>query len=116
MADCPHPQPKGPALVSDPTPDGPSYAEENAMRIGAEQLSHYDQAADTYHCSYGPLIPAASIPDTERGILVRVDPHTRQVVGFTIPNFRQWYADNAQDNGEFEVELPPVWPNTEGDR
>lgn len=80
------------------------------MKIAAEHLSYYDEAADTYHCSYGPLMPAASVPDPERNLLVRVDPKTAQVVGFTIPNFRAWYAENAQEDGEFEVLLPPVWP------
>lgn len=98
-----------------PTPpegagDGPSFAEENAMRIASETLNSYDEAADTYHCSYGPPIPAATIHDPERGVLVRVDPKTRQVVGFSIPNFKTWHAEHAEEDGSFEVELPPVWP------
>jgi hypothetical protein len=97
-----------------PPPEGapgqPSYAEENAMRIASENITSYDEAADTYHCSYGPPIPAATIHDPERGLLVRVEPRSRQVVGFTIPNFKAWYAEHATEDGAFEVELPPVWP------
>ena len=75
-----------PASRSDPA--RPSFAEENAMRIASESLSHYDEAADTYHCSYGPPVPAVTIHDVERGLLVRVEPRSRQVVGFSIPNFK----------------------------
>jgi hypothetical protein len=41
---------------------------------------------------------------------VRVEPRSRQVVGFSIPNFKAWYAEHAAEDGAFEVELPPVWP------
>lgn len=92
---------------------GPSFEDENANRIVSESLTRYDEASDTYHCSYGPPIPAASIHDEERGLLVRVDPATRQVVGFSIPNFRAWYAEHVGEDGDFEVDLPPVWPNPE---
>jgi hypothetical protein len=88
----------------------PSFAEENAMRIAAESLTHYDEAADTYHCSYGPPIPAVTVRDPERDLLVRVDPQTRQVVGFSIPRFREWHQAHAEPDGTFEVDLPPVWP------
>jgi hypothetical protein len=91
-------------------PGQPSFAEENAMRIASENISQYDEAADTYHCSYGPPVPAATIHDPERGLLVRVEPRSRQVVGFSIPNFKAWYAEHAAEDGAFEVELPPVWP------
>jgi hypothetical protein len=88
----------------------PSFAEENALRIASESLSHYDQAGDTYHCSYGPPVPAVTVHDPERGLLVRVDPATQQVVGFSIPNFKEWHAAHADDDGAFEVDLPSVWP------
>ena len=35
------------------------------------------------------------------------------MVGFSIPNFKAWHAEHADEDGSFEVELPPVWP-TEG--
>jgi hypothetical protein len=81
------------------------------MRIAAESLSHYDQAADTYHVSYGPPIPAVTVRDPERELLVRVDPQTRQVVGFSIPGFRAWHAAHAEPDGSFQVDLPPLWPD-----
>lgn len=100
-----------PPAGDDPKPD---FAEENALRVASENLSRYDQEADVYHCSYGPPVPAAAIHDEERGLLVRVEKETRQVVGFSIPNFRAWYAENADADGTFEVDLPTVW-GVEGD-
>jgi len=103
MSTSPPPPPGG-------EPGRPSFAEENAMRIASESLTHYDQAADTYHCSYGPPVPAVTIHDPERGLLVRVEPRTRRVVGFSIPDFRAWHAAHADAEGGFEVDLPPTWP------
>jgi hypothetical protein len=94
----------------DPPPGAPSFAEENAQRIAAESLSHYDAAADTYHVSYGPPVPAVTVRDPERGVLVRVDPQSEQVVGFSIPAFKAWHAEHAEADGSFEVDLPPIWP------
>lgn len=79
------------------------------MRIAAESLTHYDAEADTYHCSYGPPVPAVTVHDPERGLLVRVEPQSRQVVGFSIPDFRAWHARHAEPDGGFEVDLPSVW-------
>lgn len=89
----------------------PDFAEENATRTASEVITHYDPATDVYHCSYAAPIPARTIHDETRGILVRIDPRTRQVLGFTIPSFKEWYATNHPDGGEFEVDLPPVWPD-----
>lgn len=91
-------------------PEKPSFAAENAAKIASESIHHYDEASDTYHCSYGPPVPAVAVVDSERDLLVRVDPASRQVVGFTIPDFRAWHAAHADEDGSFEVELPPVWP------
>ncbi|MEW6581366.1 MAG: hypothetical protein AB1416_01215 [Actinomycetota bacterium] len=101
--------PPGPGMP--PGPGGrPSFAEENAMRVAAETLNHYDAASDTYHCSYGPPVPTVTIRDVARGVLVRVDPQTEQVMGFSIPRFKEWHAEHAEADGSFEVDLPSVWP------
>ena len=95
------------------TPQGPgndpSFVNENALRVASESLTRYDEATDTYHCSYGPPIPGVTIHDEERNLLVRVDPGTHQVIGFTIPNFKAWYAEHADEDGSFDVELPSIW-------
>ena len=115
------PPPQGPE-GGPPGPEGgaegagrPSFAEENAMRIASESLTHYDQASDTYHVSYGPPVPAVTVHDPERGVLVRVEPRSQQVVGFSIPSFKAWHAEHADESGEFEVELPSTWPLTGDD-
>ena len=90
-------------------PGKPSFAEENAMKIASESITHYDEASDTYHCSYGPPVPAVTVHDPERGLLVRVEPQSRQVVGFSIPQFKQWHAERAEPDGSFEVDLPSMW-------
>lgn len=97
-------------MGSNDPPKPPSFAEENAMRVASESISYYDADTDTYHCSYGPPAPALSIRDARRQLLVRVDPHSRAVVGFSIPNFRAWHAEHAEEDGGFEVDLPPTWP------
>jgi hypothetical protein len=102
MSSTPPPGPPGDA-------DLPSFAEENANRVASESIVNYDSDADVYHCSYGPPIPAATVHDPERELLVRIDPATRQVVGFSIPNFRAWYAANADEDGSFGVDLPSIW-------
>ena len=96
--------------TSEPPADRPSFAEENAMKIASESISNYDAEADVYHCSYGPPIPAKEVYDDERDLLVRVDPGTGQVVGFSIPNFKEWHAEHAEQDGAFEVDLPSIWP------
>ena len=45
--------------------------------------------------------------DPERGLLVRVEPRSHQVVGFSIPDFKAWHAAHAEPDGNFEIDLPP---------
>ena len=97
-------------MADDTQDDGPNYAEENAIRNASESLHSYDAAADTFTAIYGAPIPAATVYDEEREVLVRVDPQSRAVVGFTIPNFKAWYAKNYPDGGDWEMDLPPTWP------
>ncbi|MCB0913409.1 MAG: hypothetical protein KDB60_17525 [Propionibacteriaceae bacterium] len=98
--------------MSTSPPDGPDERSiaENAARIASESLTHYDEASDTYHCSYGPPVPAVTVHDAENQVLVRVEPSSGTVVGFSIPQFRAWHAEHADEDGTFEVSLPSVWP------
>src|SRR4029450_1353936 len=101
--------------MSSQTPPGgdpgrPSFAEENALRIASEALTHYDEAPDTYHCSYRAAGPAVTVGGPRRGRLGGGGPRSREVVGFSIPDFKAWSAANATEGGEFEVDLPSVWP------
>jgi hypothetical protein len=56
-----------------------------------------------------------TVRDPERGLLVRVEPSSSQVVGFSIPDFRSWHAAHAEPDGSFEVDLPPTWPLSGGE-
>ena len=102
-------------MAEDTQGDGPNYAEENAIRNASESIHHYDPAADTFTATFGAPVPAATVYDDEREILVRVEPQSKAVVGFTIPNFKSWYAKNYPDGGEWELDLPQVWSTSPDD-
>jgi len=74
-----------------------------------ETFTQHDTEKDAYHCSYGPLQPARAVWDAEREIQVRLDLHSKRVVGFSIPNFTAWYAKHAGPDGDFEIDLPSYW-------
>ena len=75
-----------------------------------ETFTHYDQAKDAYHCSYGPVRHARTVWDPEREIQVRLDETSNQVIGFSIPNFTEWHKTHADADGFFDVDLPAFWP------
>ena len=105
-------------MADEPSAKKPDYAEENALRNASESLSKYDADTDTFTAIFGQPVPAATMVDEERGVLVRVEPQSRAVVGFVIPNFKAWYAERYPDGGDFELDLPSIWaegrPEDEG--
>ena len=104
MSTMPPPPPGGPG--------GPPGAPPGDGPPPVETFTQYDTEKDAYHCSYGPLAPARAIWDPEREIQVRLDLHSRRVVGFSIPDFTAWHAKHATEDGGFEMDLPSFW---EGD-
>jgi hypothetical protein len=46
---------------------------------------------------------------------VRVDRNNFRVVGFSIPNFTEWHKRHADEEGNFSVDLPDVWPMDQTD-
>ena len=59
-------------MSSPPPPDGPPASAPRSprrTRCGSppSRCTHYDAASDTYHCSYGPPVPAVTVHDPERG-------------------------------------------------
>ncbi len=57
------------------------------MNISSEELSwEYDKEADVLYISAGEPRPAEGI-DIGEGVIVRIDPKTKEVVGLTIINF-----------------------------
>lgn len=47
----------------------------------------YDEAADVLYISIGSARPAVAV-ETNNGALMRVDPETDELVGITIPDFK----------------------------
>jgi hypothetical protein len=114
-------------MSTPPTPPGPGspppegQPEQPASAVGAgthspaDAMTRYDADKDAYHCSYGIPSPALAVLDPERELIVRVDRHNFRVVGFSIPNFTEWHRKHADDEGNFEVDLPDVWPMEQTD-
>lgn len=95
-----------------PPPEGiePATAVGGGTHSPSDAMTRYDKDKDAYHCSYGIPSPALAVLDPERELIVRVDRHSFRVVGFSIPNFTEWHAKHADDQGEFNVDLPEIWP------
>jgi uncharacterized protein YuzE len=47
---------------------------------------NYDEEADVLYASVGEPRPAKSV-DSENGVILRIDPHSKKYVGFTIINY-----------------------------
>ena len=62
----------------------------------------YDPEADVLYCSYGPPREAVS-EETSEGIIVRRDPETREVVGFTVLDFSRRFHEKP---GEVLTPVP----------
>jgi hypothetical protein len=97
--------------MSTTPPGSPGMPPEGTEPPPVETFTQYDQDKDAYHCSYGPVAPARTVHDPERGVFVRLDLHSNRVVGFSIPNFTAWHAEHATEDGGFEMDLPAVWPS-----
>lgn len=56
------------------------------MNIKNKINFHYDQEVDVLYASIGKPKPATSVEQND-GTLIRVDPHSNKVVGFTVINY-----------------------------
>ncbi|MGD9696389.1 MAG: hypothetical protein AB7V42_12115 [Thermoleophilia bacterium] len=95
--------------------EGPASAIDSGTHSPSDALTRYDAEKDAYHCSYGIPSPALAVLDPQREVIVRVDRHNFRVVGFSIPNFSAWHKKHADADGNFEVDLPDVWPMDQTD-
>jgi hypothetical protein len=110
------PMPPGPGVPPGEEPEeGPASAVGGGTHTPSDTMTRYDAEKDVYHCSYGIPQPALTVHDPERELIVRVDRHTHQVVGFSIPDFTEWHKRHANEDGDFEVDLPAVWPMDQTD-
>ena len=115
MSSTPPPGPGGPQSFPPPpgAPPGPGGAPEPAeggTRSPQDSMTRFDEQNDADHCSYGAPQPALTVWDPEREVIVRVDRHSGQVIGFSIPNFTAWHKAHGKEDGSFEVDLPDRVP------
>ena len=109
----PMPGPGGPP--GEEPPEGPASAIGAGTHTPSDSMTRYDKERDVYHCSYGIPSPALPVLDPQREVVVRVDRHSFAVVGFSIPNFTAWHEKHADEEGNFELDLPAVWPMDQTD-
>lgn len=109
------PPPPGPPGPPGGPPDGPASAVGAGTHTPSDPMTRYDKERDIYHCSYGIPSPALTVLDPEREVIVRLDRHSFAVVGFSIPNFTAWHKAHADAEGNFELDLPEVWPMDQTD-
>lgn len=109
----PLPGPGGPS--GEVPPEGPASAVGGGTHTPSDSMTRYDRERDIYHCSYGIPSPALTVLDPQRQLVVRIDRHSFAVVGFSIPNFTEWHRTHADEEGNFDVDLPAVWPMEQTD-
>ncbi len=113
MSTTPPPGPGGPPTEN--PPEGPASAIGAGTHTPKDSMTRYDKERDVYHCSYGIPSPALTVLDPQRELVVRVDRHSFAVVGFSIPNFTEWHKKHADEDGNFDVNLPAKWPMEQTD-
>jgi len=62
------------------------------VQAANELKINYDRDADVLYCSFGEPQEAISV-EADDGIIVRHNPETNAVVGYTIVNFFKRFAD-----------------------
>jgi hypothetical protein len=115
MSTTPPPGPPSGVPPDDAPEGGPASAIGAGTFSSNDAMTRYDAEKDAYHCSYGAPAPALTVLDPERELLVRIDRHSFRVVGFSIPNFSAWHKKHADEEGNFSVDLPDVWPMDQTD-
>ena len=115
MSTMPPMPPGGGGPPPDDVPEAPASAVGAGTHTPLDTMTRYDAERDAYHCSYGIPSPALAVHDPGRELIVRVDRHSFRVVGFSIPNFTAWHKAHADEEGNFSVDLPDVWPMEQTD-
>jgi hypothetical protein len=71
---------------------------------------NYDAESDVYRQIYRGHDNASAVTNSE-GLTVFFDPDTNDVLGFSIANFKAYYASHQTEDGEFEITLPAKVPS-----
>ena len=66
------------------------------MAPAQELKFKYDRDADVLYCSFGEPRPALSV-EVSHGVVVRHDPETEEVVGFTVVDFFKRFAERPEE-------------------
>lgn len=69
----------------------------------------YDRETDTLRQIYRGHDNASAVTNS-KGVTVYFDPDTHEVLGFLIERFSDYYAANADEEGNFAVDLPARVP------
>ena len=55
---------------------------------------NYDPKSDIFYCSFGDPRVAVSVETREEGIILRLDPDTDEIIGFTVIDFSKRFQDH----------------------
>ena len=69
----------------------------------------YNSETDTLRHIYRGHDNASAVTNS-KGVTVYFDPDTNEVLGFAIENFSDYYKANADEQGDFPVDLPARVP------
>ena len=73
-------------------------ANEIAQDLLAQLTFHYDQKSDVLYCSVGEPREAVSVePENDDGVVIRLDPVTEKIVGFTVMNFLKRFTEHPAE-------------------
>jgi hypothetical protein len=70
----------------------------------------YSSDTDTLRHIYRGHENASAVTNS-KGVTVYFDPDSHEVLGFAIEKFSEYYKANADDQGEFPVDLPARVPS-----
>ena len=70
----------------------------------------YSSDTDTLRHIYRGHENASAVTNS-KGVTVYFDPDSHEVLGFAIEKFSEYYKANADDQGEFPVDLPARGPS-----
>lgn len=70
----------------------------------------YHPDSDTLRQIHRAHDNASAVTNTE-GVTVYFDPDTNEVLGFSIVKFTEYYKNNANSEGEWDVSIPAFVPS-----